>query len=93
MKFATAYDLDPAHREALAHSLIELIDMVHSDLVSLARDRALTVAETEIGQWLPERYLPGYTPDFLRRFLVALTALGQRLAEPMRFAAHPAMWP
>lgn len=87
--FAAAYadDLTIRQREALAQSAIVLIDQTFDDLAVAERDRDHGVgwdpANISLTQWLPRRYRRHYDRTFLRAFLITLSTVVWKLAQPL----------
>lgn len=84
--FAAAYsdDLTIRQREALAQAAVVLIDQTFDDLAVAGRDQGLgwDPANISLTQWLPRRYRRHYDQAFLRAFLITLSTVVWKLAQP-----------
>lgn len=89
--------LDADERGALEAACVVIVDEI-SDAIerygswprkATFADRVALFEETMLPAYLPERFVENYTPGFVRRFLVALIAVGTKMAagEPIRLAS------
>jgi hypothetical protein len=82
MSIGQAYpnSLTPQEQQALQASCDILIDSIFDEVNSVESPE--DIAETTIGDYLPERYLYKYTPLFLRKFAVCIITVAWKLAQP-----------
>jgi hypothetical protein len=77
--------LHPAERQALDAGVVVLIDEMFDD--SASRLVGLPTGENEQGvlsalvEYLPPRYLPKYTPEFLKKFAVCILTVAWKLGQ------------
>lgn len=85
--FAAAYaaDLTIRQREALAQAAFHLIDQTFDDLAAAARfqDQGWDPTNISLTQFLPRRYRRHYDQTFLRAFLITLSTVVWKLAQPL----------
>ena len=87
--FAAAYadNLTIRQRETLAQAAVALIDQTFDDLAATERDRDQGLgwdpANISLFQWLPRRYRRHYDRAFLRAFLITLSTVVWKLAQPL----------
>lgn len=74
--------LSPREQEALASSCTYLIDAFFDEW-SPANWQEDTLLATRLGKHLPRRYLPQYTPLFLKQFGICIVTIAWKLAQPL----------
>jgi hypothetical protein len=79
---AYALYLTRCEREALATGCDLLIDQAFDDLDNILHMGQENIADTTLALYLPPRYLPKYTPHFLKQFLVCIITVAWKLAQP-----------
>lgn len=93
MQLALAYQdaLPSSHRKALYAAAELLSDSIVDDLVAF-REGSWDANDSYLAGMLPPRYLPRYTPGFIRRFhyclLTVIWKLGQRERVPFSCVAE-----
>jgi hypothetical protein len=74
--------LTAEEQEALAGGIDVLIDELFEDLRQREHEGEWDLANSPFGECLPLRYLPRYTPLFLKKFLVCVITVAWKLAQP-----------
>ena len=68
--------------KALANGCDLLIDQVLDDLANILSGGQEDIADTTLALHLPHRYLPRYSPLFLKQFSVCIITVAWKLAQP-----------
>ena len=74
--------LSPEEQKALTEGITELTDMLFSEIMQMAHWKPETLDNSMFAQCLPPRYLPKYTPLFLKQFFVCILTVSWKLAQP-----------
>jgi hypothetical protein len=74
--------LTPEEQEALAGGVDLLLDGLFDEVMQMAHWEESDLANSTFGWHLPPRYLPKYTPLFLKQFLICVVTVAWKLAQP-----------
>src|SRR2546430_16610348 len=76
---AYSHVLTDPEQQAIQHSCDILIDSVFDNFETV--EKPVDVDETLLGTYLPQRYLPRYTPLFFKKFAVCIITVAWKLAQ------------
>ncbi len=74
--------LTPVEQEALAAGCEIVIDHLFEDIADVLNGKRKKVAPMWLGEYLPRRYFPKYSPIFYKQFAVCVITVAWKLAQP-----------